>query len=533
MKKRRHIGLWITLTVIVLLVAAPVVGAYALFYDASSPKFTGKDDFDSTSLLKRKLVDSLDDTKETGNLKFKITQDDLNEVLYLFWNNLNQEAKNFFKGADLKIKGTEYTFSAYLNAHFFDFKTKFSITGVLENQEDDFVFVLKEVKLGRLSGIESVGKQLLSRMISQEQIDSAIAETGFHIHVDLEKLGIRYNKNDMIEDIKMVIGKANNQSVSKPGDDLNPMSLVSNLLQKESVGFSFENEIDLDFSLAQAHTNANFLTPEKELPNVYQDAVQEEELKVKKLYQEGKIEYQNDINQDITNASCVLSFLEIGYDGLIESNKDYIRSLDLTSIGIADATTYPGKTHAPSYDVATEMTGALPGTFYVSENDLTHLMENVGIVGYSVVVPDQRGDDYKFANFVVDNFYVNVMNDTLVMSIGVSVGGYDTWFILENKHSAETIDDLPYGIRLDLVSAHMGELEMEETTKSFVFSLINFACSEKNVSWFSIDSSNGQVIIDFSKAVPDLNTILGGATLEISLAGETITDEGKMSVNLA
>jgi hypothetical protein len=80
---KRHHPVRNTIIILLVVLILPVLVLYILIFDTSFKKFVGDDSLAIADVILREANNGLDDTKDTGMISVALTQDDLNEMLYL------------------------------------------------------------------------------------------------------------------------------------------------------------------------------------------------------------------------------------------------------------------------------------------------------------------------------------------------------------------------------------------------------------------------------------------------------------------
>ena len=526
-KKKHHHGWWITLLVIALVLGVAVGGFYYFFYDDSAPTFPdAKPETDFTTLVKRKAVDAFATTKTTGQLDFSVHQDEANQLLAnLREKELDEQAKGYVRGALVDFQGSNISLNFYLNTQVLDFKTKIHGTAKLKETDDAFSFQVDQLRLGSASFLSGFAKQTLQKYLPQSAIDATLADTGFQITFDASTLTATYPKAAMEEDIEQWFATSESQ-------DSRYAPLLQAVLQQDNIHLSTqEDALGFVLSLENAHTNEDLVSPEKETaaaePNFIADAKKMNPLFVNQV-----------LDDNLLHASYVYQLLGVGYNNLSDEAKDYVDTLDLSSIGIADAKSESGHSYASSYDLATNLSSSLASllggnAFVLSENDLSAILQSSGLLGYGVLLPAQQEDEsWKTAWIGVNATYINIFDRRMVINLGIDVAGYECYFIVDSVVNDEKSAALPYGLVLDTENVYTGKQKTEEAVAKNIFALISTALASKNISWLTMNAETGEITIDISKAIPTLSSS-GVSGLDIALKGNDLASEGKMEISLA
>ena len=200
------IGFFITIFVIAGLLVAAV---FICFFDNSHQNVEVKANYSNEAVINEVIVDSLDETVSTKKMKLALTENQLNQVLFNAYSSndtVNQYVKNFYVAAD----NGKYNFNVELDAKGF-FKTKLVLVTNLEITEEDLIFKVNDVKVGRISGVQNI-LGTIKQFITIPDLDSALANSGLHMHFDIDSLSINYKLNDFYNDLVNLMGTPNEYS---------------------------------------------------------------------------------------------------------------------------------------------------------------------------------------------------------------------------------------------------------------------------------------------------------------------------------
>lgn len=527
-KKKKH-RLLVSFIIILFVIVLPIGFVYALFYDGSSTTNVGGREIQLSSITRNKFVDAFDGAKESGQLKINITQTDLNDALYLAQSNLAEREKKYLKGMEIEITGSSYLFALFVDANFVGFKSKITLDASFSDDGEFFYLKVNNAKIGRASHLDGIVKNIAKNFITQADIDRLLSDLKLSLTFSLEKMTFFYKKADVAKDLQKMLEE------NKTDDDIKYSSLVSSIFLNHDISFDYyqNKSFNAVVDMKKSHSNEEYYTSEKEGAGdiVYKDA-KIESLRVNHLLDSKAI---ND--EEVFSNSYVLQLLMVGYSNLSTAAQQYVDSIDLSSIGILNASTVTGHSYSTGYDLEANITSSLPGIaisgeFSIGEEDLNLLFGDSGVIGYSIYIADQRDTPVKSAVITVNNFYVNVWNDHLAFTIGVSVGGYDIYFIIDTVIDSEKSLSLPYGIVLKTDNAMMGQVPMKKDLQSYLLDIISEAMKKHRDNWFSVNSNAGEVTIDFRKCVPDsLKATL--PAIDISLNGTSTRDTGKLTIKKA
>ena len=157
-KKKRHIGLWVTLIVIFVIVILPIGLVFAFFFDPTHTtneqlgvKTSGAGDEDIAKRLVVDMFDYTDDDSMNNSLTISINEQEVNQALYdNLLSTLDENTRSVVPQAYLDVGEDNYTFVVELNAFGF-FKTRVKLITSLEMTDNPKVvrFNVDDLKIGR------------------------------------------------------------------------------------------------------------------------------------------------------------------------------------------------------------------------------------------------------------------------------------------------------------------------------------------------------------------------------------------------
>ena len=170
-------------------------------------------------------------------------------------------------------------------------------------------------------------------------------------------------------------------------------------------------------------------------------ALEEKKDKVKRLLEENVIDMKDDHPQ------IAFSYLVKGYDGLSKEEKSYIDSISFASVGISDLAKKSYRGYQPSKaDIQkTVLDAALDGSLVKSdgilirEDVLNDYLQSQGLLGYGYLMSYHAEEEYILNYITLDNCYFNLLDrngkEEMDMVLGISINGYETSLVFENKKS--------------------------------------------------------------------------------------------------
>ena len=522
--KKKHIGLWITLGILFALIVSPIAAFYIAFYDGETTDFVGDNNVSSMQVMERLSVDSLDNTASTTKVEFKLTQDDLDQMLYSAANNMPDEANKYLKKIYVEIIGNEYNF--YVDAEVPLFKsrirliTEFSEEKNGSSQKDDkFLFTIKDAKLGRVGGLLNIVFKYGSSVLSDDVLNNAFASIGLSVKSDLANRRLVYSKSDMLKDIedKMSVSETNRLY----------FSILEDFLENNLLSFDFASSAGIYASanMMSLSTNATYCTPDKELGidvGSYRD-------KVVTLLNNGVV--------DTTHIQNSFEYLFHGYDKCSAADREYMVSKDLTSVGISDNVNYKGTdlNYTKQVDevlkeqITTENI-ALGEVGKLYEENLNDVLKTTQIMGYTYLLYRQVSDNnYKVNYITIDNFYVNIVNSHMYLVVTANINGYKTSIIFDCERTSCS----NYTMNLRTSKVYYGQHAASQVLTTLFYDLVSEAADDED--WIGFNKETGEFSFSFLKAIQDSGhktEIDAYGTVDANVFGNTINDDGYINITI-
>lgn len=520
-KKRKHIGLFIALGLILVLIAAPIATVYGCFYDGTTNEIVKDENFNIENVMSDIAVDSLDETDKTGKINFAITKDIINQMLVKATDEIYKAApmaEEYFTSLSLETYDNKWVFIGDLNLKNL-FKTRVKIFTSFERDEENkrFVFQINDIKLGRIDGLYNVINDLTGKLgiNINDYIGPMISSFGLSFQYNNETKQIYYSDDDARKDILRYLGE--NSSLYT--------ALFTQYFDDEAFTINFDNNgIEGGIDLSNYATNERFLTPEKS-ENLNISAARDV---AEQIFNEGVIEYND------SNVVDTYSLLVSGYNSTTSQYRDLIKTVDLSKYGIDDVTTYQGITPKASdkdyikNKVSSQVSLEGIATGYIgeiNEDDVYQALLDTNVIGNSYLLHRKVEENkYKINYYALNDFYANIVDNHIYLVIGIIVNGYQTNVEIDAKYLS--CNPEIYSITFDINDIYYGENIVSEDFKAQIFTLL--ANGTKNNESVSIDQEQKQMIIDISSSLSDTDkaAINLYGTMDVQIAGSSLKDNG-------
>ena len=310
-----------------ILTITPIAIAYVALFDASTKTLNLDPNFSFETFASSILVDSLDDSATTKKMTMKVTEDDMDNILAQALAKVNGTS-NIFSKAYMQIKGKQYNFFLDIDAKVL--KTRVKISTNLEEDEktNSFVFTINDVRIGRISGLKSIGKTLMNRFLNEETITDLLSDMGLSIKFDSEKMALIYNKDDIVSDIVAL----------SSGEDNMMINVLDTVADQGALMFDIESNdfMDVYIDLSKIETN-DYITdlPGSQIKIQADEVTQKVKKPLEKLVNVGNVDPEKD------NLTYIYEYLFGGYS-YIKNNEEkvnLVKSIDFSPIGIENSDT--------------------------------------------------------------------------------------------------------------------------------------------------------------------------------------------------
>ncbi len=499
--------------IIGLLIPTGVIGGggttlYMMLKDTTSPSYVSTGE-SIDEVLNKKLFNSIKDAKTTHKMDLNMTQDDFNQILSATYSEIDPTVTEYIKGFEISIQEQVYHILFWVHTPVVD--TKIDLSCEFDQDEDNFYLIIKDIKVGTL-GLKSLALSLLKTALTSDDINKEFQNSGIHMTADLDKGKFTYAKADARNDLVYIIKDSGEANLAS--------SLFSNVLKMDLLTLDFTNQLQVLLDLEPLNTNENFCNDANRLDD---DELNLETSKTNlaTLLSEGIVD-TSDHHYDI-----VFTYLTLGYDALEEeADREYIDSLDLSSIGITNNATHLGY-QPEAANIAAQFSSVTPtewlnsGSLLISEGLVNQYIQYQDLIGYSFIFTYNNEVEY----ITVDNFYVNLIEkeekEQMNMVVGISINGYETSLILENTKSETT----NYGMKLTNDNIYFGNNAVDDELKGLLYGLVKDNLPENDFLTFN---GEGTFTVNFEGYFSNITETLAslGKTivLDSSIEGSSLDD---------
>lgn len=524
-KKKKHVGLWVTLGIIAVLIATPIALVYGFIFDGNSNAVTKDENFDRESFFLNKAVDSIDNTKQTGRIEFNVNQDSINQFLIIARDSLAEQSpalNKYLTSINLKIDNGKWVFYCDLSLeNIFKTRIKLTTSFIRDDENERYIFKIEDLGIGKIDGIYNAATELMNNLLHidiNSIIPSIISGTNLSLEYDDMNNQIIYTDENISKDIINIVGEERTLYTA----------VLEQYFVDKSLKITFDDlGISGNVNLSSYVVNDNFLTTEKNLNLNFDDVLE----KTKNVINNKLIE---DTSMNIVNT---FSFFANGYKNTDSAFYDTINDLDLSSYGVGNVKEYQGI--VPDYgrdylnnciekQLSAEKIINEGFIASVNEDDLNKSLTSGTAIGNAYLVYRKvDADNYKFNYFVINELYGNIIEDHLLLTVGLSVNGYQTYVYMDAKYL--NFDETTYQLDFDVSSMYYGEHEVTDEFKEKYYLMLHDALAKNQI--VNIDSERKVLSININDTItPELKAIVSAnGTPMVKMEGKELKDNGSIS----
>ena len=488
-KPKKKSKAWLVILIIVLVVVVlPLAAVGVMWILLSNDNFTPRKNYGEITteeVVKNMLVDSFDYAKTDQALRVRLTQENLNQLLYSSVDDIIKNSGGYIHNFTIQITDNNYNFKLDLNVNNI-FKTVAMVQTKLtiDEAEDGYItFGITNIRIGKLDGFQKSINQALDMAkkyanFDEKMINEAIEKSGLHMTVDLAHLKIIYPKEDFRKDI---IGKITETGL---GGDTYSSMFEEILNRNDLITFKPNSESALEVAInleALSLSEGAFGIDGYVIPQGYLTDISE-------AAKEKTINYlkNNVITED--KASALFHYYEVGFDHLDDAEKTVVQPLlDASTIAIADETydfTVPNEDSLAT--IAKTQIDEQVNSVVINPLDIEHtvpehidvnittteidkMLSSSNIIGSSTVLTRKADDTYKCNYVVISRVTTAIKDSKLYFIITVNINGYEVQISLETeKVSASVFGEVSFKIN----DMYLGNQKVSDSTKAALMKLI-------------------------------------------------------------
>lgn len=544
-------GLIITLVVLIIL---PIALIFIFLFDTGKMKVTYDDNFSMEKWSQALVVDSLDHTVDQKKASFKVSEADINNILYSGIKN-NTQIQKYLTQFAIDIQEDAYTLN--VSGKFFFFETRAKLATKLSKgkvgDKDAFILSVDKMSVGRLTQLKPIVMFFLNQFLTNETLDALTANLKLHTDLQNSRLYI------YTEDLREMINQGINGGA---GTSEFYFAFINNFLDLNLVNIDFYggDSLSVDINLEpltgndyDASVGANVYYPMPYENTLTKLTINGEEKKlsldvikdaIAVLFNKGLITN--------ANLSSLSNYLFNGYNG--SNAPEY----SLTDIGINVKEAYQGfnlveassiddmlKNAVSNYDgYVTDISTTSFDIATLKESEINLFLKSQSCFGMKYFLNREVSEGNHKVNYIaLDNAYMNIYGDTAIISVGLNINGLETYVTLKMIIDNSNADSSKLVYKVDKI--YFGKesegLFVSDDTKDVIFETL---AESVNQSSFKFERE-GKMTISFDALLTtainaiDTSSAIGlaykeflqnNATFSVAVDGNAVTDNSSVKI---
>lgn len=546
-------GLLITLVVLIIL---PIALIFIFLFDTSRMQTKLDENFVTENWSKNLVVDSLDVTATEKKIRFGVSEEDINNIIYAAIKD-NKELQKYLTQLAIDIQKDSYTLN--VSGKLFFFETRAKLTAKISKEivtseageKEAFVLSINKMSLGRLTQLKQVIMFFLQRFVNNQTLDALTASLKIHSDLKNSKMFI------YTDDLRDMI---NNGVNGGEGTQEFYFSFINDFLDLNLVNIDFYGgdamTIDINIEPLTGNDYDASVGENVYYPMRYEDTTTKltfngEERKLSLDTIRDAIVYLLDRNEiQLNEISAISDYL---YQGYKITN---VPDADLSSIGIPAKEAYPGFALVAQSSIDDTFKNAIT-TFdgynpsinsfdiaRLTEGEINLFLKSQSALGNKYLLQREISDGkHKISYIAVDNAYMNIFGDNAAISVGLNLNGLETLITMKMKLDQENTssDKLVYIPEKVYFGKEAENLAISDDTKRVIFETLSDAMYE---STFRFDR-DGKMTISFNSiinsainAIPTTDPLMAqyksflqnDATFSIAVEGDNVTDNSVVKI---
>ena len=524
-RKKKNLFARIFWPIFIVVLVLPIVSAgvlVALIYDDTHVKTNCRDNYPNEEVFSDVITHSLDYTEEQHQMRLRLTEDVLNQLFHnvMYKDGDKSEILNNFY---VKITNHEYIFGIEFDLYGW-YQTRLLLSTKLKVTEEDIIFKVTDIQLGRISGLDEIAKFIISH-VEMPDINKVFEENGFNMTLDLSKLTLTYPKESLYEDLIEVLGDSDNVYVSLITDILfndNYLTILPNCEKAVEFNVDLEN---------MRPTSETYNIEGYEMPEGYLDELLPNSMTMVKGYLDhGTI--------DENHAEAIANYYVRGYDYLEDSHKNIVDSY-LSSHTISEATDtyeYVIDNDENLMNIATSQlihygVGANYYEVSYTTDQIDRAISQAQAIGTVILFKAKDADNNYTVNYVAIDRVSTVIDyttDSLFIVFSLSFNGYDVAITM--KSVADSNHNVFGQLKFDVDNLYLGNDPLSETTKELFMSVFTSTIEEgafSSAMSIHFEGENVYILIDLSSILTATGiSPSNGYSADFSFEEQTATEPG-------
>lgn len=517
-------------------------------------KVTYDDNFAMDKWSQALVVDSLDHTVDEKKASFKVSEADINNILYSGIKN-NTQIQKYLTQFAIDIQEDAYTLN--VSGKFFFFETRAKLATKLSKgkvgDKDAFILSVDKMSVGRLTQLKPIVMFFLNQFLTNETLDALTANLKLHTDLQNSRLYI------YTEDLREMINQGINGGA---GTSEFYFAFINNFLDLNLVNIDFYggDSLSVDINLepltgndygASVGANVYYPMPYENTLTKLTINGEEKKLSLDVIKDAIAVLFNKGL---ITNAnlSSLSNYLFNGYNG--SNAPEY----SLTDIGITVKEAYQGfnlveassiddmlKNAVSNYDgYVTDISTTSFDIATLKESEINLFLKSQSCFGMKYFLNREVSEGNHKVNYIaLDNAYMNIYGDTAIISVGLNINGLETYVTLKMIIDNSNADSSKLVYKVDKI--YFGKesegLFVSDDTKDVIFETL---AESVNQSSFKFERE-GKMTISFDALLTtainaiDTSSAIGlaykeflqnNATFSVAVDGNAVTDNSSVKI---
>lgn len=425
------------------------------------------------SRMSDKLVESLSDTSDTGEINLTFTEEQFNLFMGAA---IRKLGNSLIRGASAEIADLN-SLSVALGVSLPGMNSVIRADILYTETADNMVFSLLNIKLGKLKLSPGIAKIIINKFNNNL--------FSFTLSTEDDLLLISISKTELANYLSSLTDEDENLELYRVA--------LKRCLKEEgmlSVKFGTDEEIGADVNLSKLVYN------EVRDGEAYSDiTIADLNSKLALLLNNGAL------NQETLNTGA--KFILMGYQKLSNEEQDVIDNINFSSVGIVNNRYYDGIINYDERTLSSIVVEHLPMVlplqgevfFKVTEDDLNMLVLQSDVIGSVTSYARQTEGGYEVSSIVLESFNADIEDDSIILKFIMSINGKKLIFSAEMHSQPTSITS----ITLSLGEVRMGSLIATEEEKEAIFGMIDSVFEAQD--WIICDQEAKTVTFDFKDSI--------------------------------
>ena len=532
-KKKKSLFARIFWPIFIVIFVLPIVSAgvlVALVYDDTHIKVNCREEYPNEELFSDIITHSLDYTAEQHQMRLRLTEDALNQLFYNAMHKDGEPSIELIRNFYVKVTKKNYIFGLEVDLYGW-YKTRLQLTTKLTITDEDIIFKVTDIQLGKLKGLDKLATFIIER-VDIPDINKVFQENGFNMTLDLKKLTLTYPKESLFEDLTKSFGDSDNAYTSLFTEIMFNDNYLT-ILRNNEKAVEFNINLENMRPTSETYNITGYQMPEGYLNTILPNSMN----KVKTYLDSDAI--------SVDNAQSIANYYVRGYDYLDESDKSVVNSY-LTSHAIDEATDTYNYEISPSENLLSIATAQLvhygmAANYYevdYSTDQIDRALSQASVIGTTILFKAKDLESGYITNYIAVDRISNIVdyqNGGFYIAISLNFNGYDV--ALTMKTVTDSSHNVFGQVKFDVEELYIGNEPLSEATKTMFLDVISSAMQDgafgSAMSYHS-EGGNQYLLIDLTDALTSMGiSEAAGYATSFEILEQTATTPGTLKFEVS